>query len=396
MWDESFLWGLVALRALRDAGLDFTLINSADVRQRALKDYRLLYVPGGWASNKLKALGEEGALEIRRFVEAGGSYAGVCGGAGLATSEGLGLLDIRRRPLERRVPSLSGRIRAAVSPHPIWRGIGMPEFHIWWPSQMEPAEDGPVKILASFEGATSDTFSSDLNVADTPDLDRMEQIYKLNLDPRRMRGSPLVMEGVFGAGRVFITLIHFDTPGDLSGRRALENLWEYMGCGRAPNDETAGQDKMADQSAERAARELAAPVEELYRFGLRNFLWFQRGWVVQWRRGVRGLEYFTLREMARELAFLSRGEKSRALADETGLSALAGEVRRFTEKAKKLLMLERLALQEGRPITFSSASSDEMAALRTELFSGSKSHGGAFKAVLDRMDALLYRFLKAR
>ncbi len=418
MWDESFLWGLVARRALGEAGLDFTLINSGDVRQGALADYGLLYVPGGWASNKLKALGEEGAQGIKRFVEGGGSYVGVCGGAGLATSEGLRLLNIRRRPLDQRVPSLSGRIMAGISPHPVWkrinnkkRGGARPEFHIWWPSQMEPDKNDPsIKILASFEGETEDTFSSDFNVADTPELDKLEQLYRLNLDPGRMRGSPLVMEGVYGSGRVFITLIHFDTPGDFNGRRALKNLWEYMGCGgcggysKGRNEKTAGHNKKkADWSADWSAgwpawsaNELVAPVEGLYRFGLRNFLWFPRGWVVQWRRGVRGLEYFTLREMIRELAACAEDIPPEEI------TALAGELRRFTEKAKTLLMLERLALQEGRTLTFSNASSltfsnvssGEMAALRAELFSDSKSHGGAFKALLDKVDALLYRHLK--
>ena len=401
LWDESFLWGLVACRALKKAGLDFSLINANDIRQGALADYRLLYVPGGWASNKLKALGEQGAMMIKRFIERGGSYFGVCGGAGLATSEGLGLLPIKRKPLEQRVPSLSGKITAAICPHPVWKGISGPraKFHIWWPSQMEPGKNDKsmkIKILAAFDAATEDTFSSDLSVADTPDIGRMERAYGLNLDPGRMCGSPLVMEGAYGAGRVFISLIHFDTPGDVNGRRALKNLWDFFGCGRAICPEDKNKKQKNGRAGGRAARKflfsvLSEPVEELYQFGLRNFLWFPRGWVIQWRRGVRGLEYFTLREMVREMASspgageISAGE----------IEALAGGLRNFCEKAKKLLMQERLALQEGRAITFSNASSDEMAELRMELFSGSKSHGGQFKILLDKIDALLCRALKA-
>ncbi len=402
----------MAVRALEKAGLDFSLINSGDIKRGALADYRLLYVPGGWAKNKLLALGAEGAEMIRRFVEGGGTYAGVCGGAGLATSDGLGLLNVKRRPLEQRVPSLSVKIMAVIRPHPVWAGIRgrRPGFHVWWPSQLEPA--GPsIKVLAGFYGATAGTFSSDLSVADfsPPDLAGLEAIYKLNLDPVRMQGSPLVMEGCFGAGRVFITLLHFDTPGDRNGRRVLRNLWEYAGCGKAPRTRNAGREgrkvlvsgesrkKPVRAGASRAGAfgELAAPMEELYLFGLRNFLWFPRGWVVQWRRGVRGLEYFTLREMTRELAFLSPGAKAKTHAGTAEAEDLAHELRRFAEKAKTLLMLERLALQEGRPLTFSNASSGEMAALRAELFSGSKSHGGAFKEILDRVDALLYERLKA-
>jgi len=36
----------------------------------------MIFVPGGWASNKRKALGEEGMQKIRSFVDDGGSYLG--------------------------------------------------------------------------------------------------------------------------------------------------------------------------------------------------------------------------------------------------------------------------------------------------------------------------------
>ena len=104
---------------------------------------------------------------------------------------------------------------------------------------------------------------------------------------------------------------------------------------------------------------------------------------------MRGLEYFTLREMTRALASTSSFGPAEAR------SGLVRDLRLFVEKAKALLTLERLALQEGRPLTFAAASSGEMAALRAELFGGAKSHGGAFKALLGRVDALLYECLKA-
>lgn len=80
LWDESFLWGVMAWRALKAAGLPFDLLRSEDIRQGALSRYRMIFVPGGWASNKISALGEGGREEIRRFVATGGSYLGICGG----------------------------------------------------------------------------------------------------------------------------------------------------------------------------------------------------------------------------------------------------------------------------------------------------------------------------
>jgi len=96
LWDESFLWGVMAVRALREAGLPFNLLRSEEIRKDAFFRYRMIFVPGGWASNKIRTQGEGGREEILSFVAAGGSYLGICGGAGLATQNGLGFLPIRK------------------------------------------------------------------------------------------------------------------------------------------------------------------------------------------------------------------------------------------------------------------------------------------------------------
>ncbi|MDP2854086.1 MAG: hypothetical protein Q8O28_07540 [Smithellaceae bacterium] len=49
-WDESFLWGLMAWRALAEAGLPFDLLRSEDIRAGALCRHKMIFVPGGWAS----------------------------------------------------------------------------------------------------------------------------------------------------------------------------------------------------------------------------------------------------------------------------------------------------------------------------------------------------------
>ena len=122
LWDESFLWGIMAYKALREAGLPFRLIRAADIGTGSLLDCSALVVPGGWASNKIKVLGEPGISGIRQFVKEGGMYIGFCGGAGLATSDGIGLLDARRKPTGRRVPSFSGRIRLMLRHDPSLEG----------------------------------------------------------------------------------------------------------------------------------------------------------------------------------------------------------------------------------------------------------------------------------
>ena len=60
LWDESFLWGLMAWRALKEAGLPFDLLRSEDIREGALSRYRMLFVPGGGRRTRSTPLGIRG------------------------------------------------------------------------------------------------------------------------------------------------------------------------------------------------------------------------------------------------------------------------------------------------------------------------------------------------
>jgi hypothetical protein len=267
LWDESFLWGLMSYKALKNVNLPFDLVRSSDIKNGALGHYAMLFVPGGWASNKSRALGPDGITAIRSFIESGGSYLGFCGGAGLATRAkgGIGLLDVQRKPTRDRVPSFSGSIYLNVNQHPIWEGLTRvpgaggrwpvkgesqskiqnskkssfttPDsriiFNAWWPSQFVVQED-TVKSLASFGHALPDAFSSDLNVGDiaeSENWDEFEKQYQINLNPERLSGEPAVIEGVYGDGKVILSLVHFDTPEDKNGEEVLIRLWKYLSGG---------------------------------------------------------------------------------------------------------------------------------------------------------------------
>ena len=356
LWDESFLWGLMAYKTLKANGLPFELIRAEDIKKGCLKNYAMLFVPGGWASNKLKPLGNKGINEIKKFVRNGGNYLGFCGGAGLATLDGIGLLNIKRKPTKERVPSFSGRIHLNVNEHPVWKRFKIQDsrftsknsklqtlnsklvFHAWWPSQFL-IEDGSLKILATYGDALPDSFSSDLNVGDVVtnnNWTELEEIYGINLNPNRLKDEPAVIEGTFGKGRVILSLIHFDTPDDANGTKVLKNLWDYLaGKQSAFNSQRSAKnskllihsDIMSNnycnlvipacpesflEKDSRQARvtekeksslnEIETAVNDLISLGIRNFLWFWRNsMLLQWRRGVRGLEYCTLYVMVKEL-----------------------------------------------------------------------------------------------
>jgi hypothetical protein len=411
----------------------------------------MLFVPGGWASNKLKNLGSKGINEIKKFVNNGGNYLGFCGGAGLATLDGMGLLNVKRKPTKERVPSFSGRIHLNINEHPIWKYLEqsavspqlsavsklipnpqslIPIFNAWWPSQFL-IEDSGLKILAAYGNALPDSFSSDLNVGDVEtnsNWTELEEIYGINLNPNRLKDEPAVIEGTFGKGKVILSLIHFDTPDDANGAVVLKNLWDYLGvAGRDVGEDTCQSviASKAPQSHEIATgssiprndtspihrftnspiiNALESAVNDLISLGIRNFLWFWKNpMLLQWRRGVRGLEYCTLYVMVKELKEALSPQPS-ALSQKHSapyeLSAVSrrlhkikGMLMPFTEKAKHLLILERHAIQNGH-ITYERCDDPAIQKIRIELFGDSKSHGGLFKKLIDETDKFLYALIK--
>ncbi len=414
LWDESFLWGVMARRALREAGLSFDLIRSEEVCGGALSRYRMLFVPGGWAANKLAALGERGGEEIRRFVAAGGSYLGICGGAGMATQTGLGLLPIGRKPSNERVPSFSGPICLACDDHAIWRGIDRPLFCAWWPSQFQTVDDPCLRIPARYGEAQTGAFSSDVPVADGDAVGwtALERRYGILLDPGRLAGEPAAVEGAFGRGKVFLSLVHFDTPQDRNGAVVLRNLWQHLASSSpSPPRSDGGAGRRGSPGLPRHGvdilDEIQRAVRELIDVGARNFLWYWRNpLILQWRRGVRGLEYATLAVMAAEIARClgfqgaPPGERS-VLPDALDPARLTEELREIRERlipfcaqAERLLVRERFALALG-PLSPVECADREVGGLRQELFGRAMSHGGLFKGLIDRMDRLLYCLLQA-
>ncbi|MBI5101076.1 MAG: hypothetical protein HZB33_04495 [Nitrospirae bacterium] len=390
----------MAYNALLKAGLPFDLVSSDDIKKGQLENYTMLFVPGGWSSNKLKALGDEGIEAVRRFVRDGGNYLGFCGGAGLATREGISLLDIRRKPTKERVPSFSGGIALSTRQHAIWGGIRKPVFHAWWPPQFDICDED-VRVLASYKKALPDAFTSDLCIGDVGPLSdwaELEKTYRINLDPERLSGEPAVVSGKCGKGTVVLSLIHFDTPDDPDAKTVLINLWNVLSGGKTAKTKQAycrtakSEGAALDIRTKTLLDDLDNAVDDLITFGTRNFLWFWRSpLLLQWRRGIRGLEYNTLYSMVRSVTDECRREN---LPEDVGkkLQKIKKRLVPFIERSKQLLIFERFAMQQGH-ITFEQSHDSKIQSIRSELFSSSKSYGGLFKEILDEIDSLLFELL---
>ena len=295
LWDQGHLWSLMTWEACVQAGLPITPISAAQVARGGLERAGLLVVPGGWPALKHQALGPQGRQAIREFVDQGGRYLGLCGGAGLAleVEQGLGLAPLSRAGGGQRLPSLNGPLWVLATPpgreHPLWRRLDSPaRFHVWWPGQFDLPETEEVKVLAVYHRPASGLCSADLVVDQMApgQWSQWEAQYGIFLDPARIDGQPAVVEVRQGRGAALLSYLHFDTPGDPAGARALANLWSaWLGIspGSPPALETPRPGPWSQA------------LGELWNQGRLLGLWRNRSPVMPlWRRGARGLEFWSL------------------------------------------------------------------------------------------------------
>jgi hypothetical protein len=217
------------------------------------------------------------------------------------------------------------------------------------------------------------------------------------------------MEGQWGMGRVILSLVHFDTPGDCIGSAVLQNLWDYLSPGRKAEECTRDSDRPGSPLQEPPSERTAAfgvidsTVADLIDTGVKHSLWRWRNpFLLQWRRGVRGLEYGTLAVMIREIRDLLRpaGRDGKWALPSSENSSMMKEVFLirerivpFVETAKALLDRERRFMQTAT-LSPLECPDREITRLRFDLFGPAMSHGGRFKPLIDAVDRLLYALIR--
>jgi putative intracellular protease/amidase len=74
-------------------------VTAEEIRQGALRNYDVVVQGGGSGSKQAKTLDRAGCDALRKFVENGGGYLGICAGAYLATADYDWSLHILNRPV---------------------------------------------------------------------------------------------------------------------------------------------------------------------------------------------------------------------------------------------------------------------------------------------------------
>ncbi len=419
-WDQSLVWGLLCVETLRRAGVAFRLLGASDIAAGTLDEFRMLLVPGGWAAHKVRALGEPGRKNVAEFIDGGGSYIGFCGGAGMALSSppALHLAPIERMPLAERLPSASGRINVCGPPaHPAWKDVpAQIPVSVWWPSQFrwKAGHEGPGTPLAFYCDPCVDFQVADLRVSDiAPEVSwrELENAYGINLDPARIKGHPAIIEVQRGSGRMVLSYAHLETPGDEWANRLLLNILEYLdetsekagknvraprACGASQRLGGGTPDEAAWAGIIRA-REAAA---DLVAFGEANLLWnWRKPWLLNWRRGIRGLEYGSLFVTLDCMASLKERIHGKSdCGDRAGrwpelAEKLEKQTVEFCTLAKRLLMEEKIAAQTGIVKKLGKVN-ERVDILRTSLFGNRMNHGGLSRTLFDLVDSMLLDLLR--
>lgn len=176
-----------------------TVLKGSDIAAGALKDHDVVIFTGGSGSKQAAGLGEEGKAAVRKFVQDGGGYVGICAGAYLACSGfewSLCVLDAQT--VSNKWRRGAGNVRIAVhDAAPAATGIptGAPMIRYVNGPIMKPAGRADVpdyEVLA--------TFRTELAENGTP----------IGV----MVNSPAWLRGSYGRGRVLVSSPHPEqTPG---------------------------------------------------------------------------------------------------------------------------------------------------------------------------------------
>lgn len=408
LWDQSHLWGLLACRGLAALGAPYRTVSAAQVAQGELARVAppALLVPGGFARRKFAALGPDGAAAIRDYVAGGGTYFGICGGAGLALShaDGLGLCPWVRRPFADRLDHLvSGHVRLRADTASPLFPPGLPAAltaPVWWPAGFVPPDHrpdaAPVSVLAAYAGAAPDLLLADIPLGGLPEtvLAACRERFGLDLTPAFLQGGACVIAGAFGQGRYVLSHAHLETPESPQANAWLAHLLAAASHERdlrrhVPAWEPHSQPTRFEDPHLRAARDTLAGVVAA---GISQRLLFHRNaWLLGWRPGMPG---FPLSNLAALLAFAAGQPATPEAMDywrDIG-PTFAAAFAAFARRLETFFPAQRLEITLSLVAT-TPAADPNLAAERRELFGSTPGGGGLCGHLTSLLDGLVAKLL---
>ncbi len=402
LWDESHFWGIMLLRALRAWDIPLEIISARRIAEGLLqrRPPKILFVPGGWSRLKAEALGEQGRLNIRRYVREGGVYIGFCGGAGLALDSEheehtLALCPCKRKPMHRRLPNFSGYVNCKLNLKDRAREIILP---VWWPSQFTLPRDPNVETLCTYFSPADDFWVSDLKIEDLPQsqLKKWEETYGINLDPLMIKDEPCILRGSLGEGTYWLSYTHLETPLSGQANSLLGYLLELYAVPSSGEKGTVPAWDILNPRPVWEAPELLRAHKEISRLvntGREHFLLISRyPWLLGWRRGIPGSALnFLLAMLARILETPPTPEAEKYLQEhrrDIGFLHTS-----FISGMREYLLCERLVLARS-PSSPEASGDQELQEEKQRLVGKFPGYGGLYGELLQHLEAILWRLIR--
>lgn len=170
-----------------------TLLKGADIAGGALKDHDVVIFTGGSGSKQAAGIGEAGRAEVRKFVENGGGYVGICAGAYLACSGftwSLGVLDAK---------TVSNKWR---------RGAGDVKIEVHAPGAAATGISAGEQTVRYVNGPVIQPAGRE----DVPDYEALAtfrtELAENGTPKGAMVNTPAWARGAFGKGRVIVSSPH--------------------------------------------------------------------------------------------------------------------------------------------------------------------------------------------
>lgn len=386
LWDHSWLWGLMAFRALRYMGINCALVKANDIAQGCLfrKCPSAFLAPGGSARQKALSLGADGIREIRAWVRDGGFYMGFCGGAGLALTQpehGLDLCPWQRHAYsERLYHMLSGHLYCQTQK-------GAMLLPVWWPGRFEPNDNPEISILANYLEFGPDLWLADLPVAEIPphiweDWQAKGALEQTLAMPGR---QPLIIAGHYGKGAYMLSYAHLETPASPQANELL--CWitrHFAGINPAsshvPQWTPLAEDNRRKFGFTNSFKKLLATAEKL------NFLFRRAPWLYGWHGRTNGM---VLNHMQAMLDFLCGIFELAELDKTREFTRLAALIDLFTNKAEAYLWNRKLHLAQthlGKNSRLDNSQENKIA-----IFGHPMSGGGLAQQILYLLEELIFK-----
>lgn len=183
-------------------GVALSVVKPALIREGGLKDFDVVIFTGGSGSKQANTLGLLGREQVRRFVQAGGGYIGICAGNYLACegfSWGLGVLDAKTKSSK-------------------WaRGVGDVKIEFTEQGQKVLGMPAGVTSIRYANGPVFNSAGSDA-ISDFQPLAYFRSEFAENGSPVGvMVDSPAMVAGDYGKGRVLCSSPHPEQQTGMEG-----------------------------------------------------------------------------------------------------------------------------------------------------------------------------------